>query len=42
MENGQSIHFTPTNKNQTTIDKESIIKNNVVSPKQYDSIVPLH
>ncbi len=40
MENGQSIHFYPTNKIRLTIDKESIIKNNVVSPKQYDSIVP--
>jgi Protein of unknown function (DUF2723) len=40
MENGQSIHFYPTNKVRLTVDKETIIKNKVVSASQYDSIVP--
>ncbi|MGL2987402.1 glycosyltransferase family 117 protein [Flavobacterium sp. RSSA_27] len=40
MENGQSIHFYPTNKIRLAVDKEAVINNKVVSPKQYDSIVP--
>ncbi len=40
MDNGQSIHFYPTNKIRLAVDKEAVIKNKVVSPKQYDSIVP--
>jgi hypothetical protein len=40
MSNGQSIHFYPTNKFRIPIDKNTIIKNKVVSPKDYDSIVP--
>lgn len=40
MQNGQKIHFYPTNKIKITIDKETIIKNKVVSEKFYDSIVP--
>lgn len=40
MSNGQSIHFYPTNKFRISIDKNTIIKNKVVSPKDYDSIVP--
>jgi hypothetical protein len=40
MENGQTIHFYPTNKIRISIDKANIIKNKVVNPKQYDSIVP--
>lgn len=40
MSNGQTIHFYPTNKIRIPIDKNTIIKNKVVSPKYYDSIVP--
>jgi hypothetical protein len=40
MQNGQTIHFYPTNKIRITINKNDIIKNKVVSPKYYDSIVP--
>lgn len=40
MDNGQSIHFYPTNKIRIAVDKETVIKNKVVSPKQFDSIVP--
>jgi hypothetical protein len=40
MQNGQTIHF-PTNKIRIPVDKDAIIKNKVVSPQYYDSIVPL-
>jgi len=40
MSNGQTIHFYPTNKIRIPIDKNTIIKNKVVSEKYYDSIVP--
>ena len=40
MSNGQTIHFYPTNKIRIPIDKNNIIKNKVVNPKYYDSIVP--
>lgn len=40
MQNGQKIHFYPTNKIRIPIDKNSIIKNKVVSPQFNDSIVP--
>jgi hypothetical protein len=40
MDNGQSIHFYPTNKIRLAVDKEAVIKNKVVAPKQHDSIVP--
>ena len=40
MQNGQKIHFYPTNKVRIPIDKEAIIRNKVVSPKYNDSIVP--
>jgi hypothetical protein len=40
MQNGQKIHFFPTNKVKLTIDKENIIKSKVVSEKFHDSIVP--
>jgi hypothetical protein len=40
MQNGQTIHFYPTNKIRLTINKDNIIKNKVVAPKYYDSIVP--
>ena len=40
MSNGQTIHFYPTNKIRIPIDKNNIIKNKVVNPQYYDSIVP--
>ncbi len=40
MENGQKIHFYPTNKVRIPIDKNVIIQNRVVNPSQNDSIVP--
>jgi hypothetical protein len=40
MQNGQTIHFYPTNKIKFPIDKATIIKNKVVDPKLIDSIVP--
>lgn len=40
MQNGQTIHFYPTNKIRISIDKNTIIANKVVAPKYNDSIVP--
>jgi hypothetical protein len=40
MDNGQTIHFYPTNKIKFPIDKATIIKNKVVDSKLIDSIVP--
>jgi hypothetical protein len=40
MDNGQKIHFYPTNKVRIPIDKSTIIQNKVVNPAQNDSIVP--
>ena len=40
MDNGQKIHFYPTNKVRIPIDKNVIIQNKVVNPLQNDSIVP--
>ncbi|MFB9108059.1 DUF2723 domain-containing protein [Flavobacterium gyeonganense] len=40
LQNGQTIHFYPTNKIRLNIDKNTIIKNKVVNPKYNDSIVP--
>jgi hypothetical protein len=40
MQNGQKIHFYPTNKLRIPIDKNVIIQNKVVNPMQNDSIVP--
>ncbi|MBG6060367.1 hypothetical protein IWX83_000130 [Flavobacterium sp. CG_9.1] len=40
MQNGQTIHFYPTNKIRIPVNKDIIIKNKVVSPKYNDSIVP--
>jgi len=40
MQNGQTIHFYPTDKIRIPVDKNSIIKNKVVAAKYYDSIVP--
>lgn len=40
LENGQKIHFYPTNKLRIPVNKEEIIANKVVSPKYNDSIAP--
>ena len=40
MQNGQTIHFYPTNKIRIPVDKNIIIQNKVVNPKYNDSIVP--
>jgi uncharacterized membrane protein YhaH (DUF805 family) len=40
MQNGQYVHFYPTNKVRIPIDKQNIINNKVVAAKYYDSIVP--
>ncbi len=40
MQSGQRVHFFPTNKVRIPIDKNAVIKNKVVNPKYYDSIVP--
>ena len=40
MSNGQTIHFYPTNKIRIPVDKNTIIKNKVVSSIYNDSIVP--
>ncbi len=40
LENGQKIHFYPTNKLRIPVNKEAIISNKVVSAKYNDSIVP--
>ncbi|TDW49606.1 uncharacterized protein DUF2723 [Flavobacterium sp. 270] len=40
MQNGQTIHFYPTDKIRINVDKNTIIKNKVVNPKYNDSIVP--
>jgi hypothetical protein len=39
MQNGQTIHFYPTNKIRIPVDKNIIIQNKVVSAKYNDSIV---
>jgi hypothetical protein len=39
-QNGQTIHFYPTDKIRVPVDKNAIIANKVVNPKYYDSIVP--
>lgn len=38
--NGQKYHFYPTDKIRIPVDKNTIIKNNVVHKKYHDSIVP--
>ena len=41
MRNGRWLNYFPTNKIYIPIDKNNIIKNKVVSPKYYDSIVSM-
>ena len=40
LPNGQNIHYFPSNKIRIPVDRENIIRNKVVAPKYYDSIVP--
>lgn len=40
LRSGQWVNFFPSKKIYIPIDKNNIIKNQVVSPKYYDSIVP--
>jgi hypothetical protein len=40
LQNGQTIHFYPTNKIRIPVDKDAVIKNKVVNPIYNDSIVP--
>lgn len=40
LRSGQSVNYFPSNKIFIPINKDNIIKNKVVSPKYYDSIVP--
>jgi hypothetical protein len=40
LSSGQKANFYPTNKVRFKVDRNQVIKNKVVSPKHYDSIVP--
>jgi hypothetical protein len=40
LNNGHFVNFYPTNKVRLKVDKNEVIKNKMVSPKLYDSIVP--
>ncbi|RWX03594.1 glycosyltransferase family 117 protein [Flavobacterium cerinum] len=40
LNNGHFVNFYPTNKISIPVNREEIIKNKVVSPQLYDSIVP--
>ncbi|MEL1245671.1 DUF2723 domain-containing protein [Flavobacterium sp. DGU11] len=40
LSNGHMVNFYPTNKIRMMVNREEIIKNKIVSPKLYDSIVP--
>lgn len=40
LPNGHSWHFYPTNKIRIPVDREAVIRNKVVEPAMYDSIVP--
>ena len=40
LPNGQKIHYYPTNKVRIPVNKEAVIKNQLVNSKDYDSIVP--
>lgn len=40
LQNGQSIHFYPTNKIRIPVNKEAVIANKVISSQYNDSIVP--
>ena len=40
FENGQKVSYYPTNKVRMMVDRDKVIKNKVVTPQLYDSIVP--
>ncbi len=40
LNNGHFVNYYPTNKIRIPVNKEEIIKNKIVAPKQYDSIAP--
>ncbi len=40
LNNGHFVNYYPTNKVRIPVNREEIIKNKIVSPKQYDSIAP--
>jgi hypothetical protein len=40
LQNGQTIHYYPTNKIRIPVDRNTIIKNKLVNSKDFDSIVP--
>ncbi|WP_129750790.1 DUF2723 domain-containing protein [Flavobacterium beibuense] len=40
LRNGHMINYFPTNKIRLNVDRESVIKNKIVAPELYDSIVP--
>ena len=40
LRNGHMVNYYPTNKIRLTVDKNAVIKNKVVAPALYDSIVP--
>lgn len=40
LSSGQKANFYPSNKVRFKVNKDDVIKNKVVSPKYYDSIVP--
>jgi hypothetical protein len=40
LQNGQTIHYYPTNKIRIPVDSNTIIKNKLVNSKDFDSIVP--
>jgi hypothetical protein len=40
LNNGHFVNFYPTNKIRIPVNREEIIKNKVVAPKQFDSIAP--
>ena len=40
LRNGQKIQYYPTNKIRIPVNKQNIIANKIVNPKQNDSIVP--
>ena len=40
LNNGHKVNYYPTNKIRIPVDREAVIRNKVVSPELYDSIVP--
>jgi hypothetical protein len=40
LQNGQRIHYYPTDRVRIPVNRENVIANKIVSPKYYDSIVP--